>query len=138
MDDLLIRNGDVVDGTGAPARPANVVVRGDRIVAIEPGYDGLARRVVEARDHVVAPGFIDIKTHSDFALPSTRAPKAECIRGSPPNSSAAAALRPRRSRPAASPSSRITSPRWLPAWLSARPASRRISSPSPLRQSTWQ
>jgi len=69
MDDLLIRNGDVVDGTGAPARPANVVVRGDRIVAIGPGYDGLARRVVEARDHVVAPGFIDIKTHSDFALP---------------------------------------------------------------------
>ena len=55
MDDLLIRNGDVVDGTGAPARPANVVVRGDRIVAIEPGYDDLARRGVEARDPRARP-----------------------------------------------------------------------------------
>jgi N-acyl-D-amino-acid deacylase len=69
MDDLLIRDGDVVDGTGAPARRADVAIRGERIVAIEPGYAGPARRVIEARDHVVAPGFIDVKTHSDFTLP---------------------------------------------------------------------
>jgi N-acyl-D-aspartate/D-glutamate deacylase len=69
MDDLLIRDGSVVDGTGASARLADVAVRGDRIVAIEPGYAGPARRVIDARGHVVAPGFIDVKTHSDFALP---------------------------------------------------------------------
>ena len=62
--DLLIQDGDVIDGTGAPARRAKVVVRGDRIVAIEPGRTSPAQRVINAQGHVVAPGFIDIKTHS--------------------------------------------------------------------------
>jgi N-acyl-D-amino-acid deacylase len=66
---LLIQDGDVVDGTGAPARRANVVVQGDRIVAIEPGRTSPAERVINAQGHVVAPGFIDIKTHSDLTLP---------------------------------------------------------------------
>ena len=69
MDDLLIRDGDVIDGTGAPARRADVAVRGGRIATIEPAYPGTARRVIDARGHVVAPGFIDVKTHSDFNLP---------------------------------------------------------------------
>lgn len=69
MQDLLIRGGEVVDGTGAPGHRADIVVRGDRIVAIEPDYAGAARRVIEAQGHVVAPGFIDVKTHSDFTLP---------------------------------------------------------------------
>jgi N-acyl-D-amino-acid deacylase len=69
MHDLLIRGGEVIDGTGAPGRRADVVVHGDRIVAIEPEYAGPSRRVLKAQGHVVAPGFIDIKTHSDFTLP---------------------------------------------------------------------
>ena len=69
MDDLLIRGGEVIDGTGAPGLRADLVMRGDRIVAIEPNYPGPAGRVIEAQGHVVAPGFIDVKTHSDFALP---------------------------------------------------------------------
>jgi N-acyl-D-amino-acid deacylase len=69
MDDLLIRGGNVVDGTGAPARRADVVVRGHRVVAIEPVYTGPAHRVIEAHGHVVSPGFIDVMTHSDFTLP---------------------------------------------------------------------
>lgn len=69
MHDLLIRGGDVVDGTGGPARRADVAVRGERIVAIDAGIPGPAGRVIDARGHVVAPGFIDVKTHSDFALP---------------------------------------------------------------------
>ena len=69
MHDLLIRDGNVIDGTGAPERRADVAVRGDRIVAIEPGCTGPARRIIEGRGCVVAPGFIDIKTHSDFTLP---------------------------------------------------------------------
>lgn len=44
-------------------------MRGGRIVAIEPGLPGPARRVIDARGRVVAPGFIDIKTHSDLTLP---------------------------------------------------------------------
>lgn len=69
MQDLLIRGGEVIDGTGAPARRADIAVRGDRIVAVEPDYPGPALRVIEAQGHMVAPGFIDVKTHSDFTLP---------------------------------------------------------------------
>ncbi|HKW94525.1 MAG TPA: D-aminoacylase [Methylomirabilota bacterium] len=75
MDDLLIRGGLVLDGSGADAVAADVAVRAGRIVAIAPGLGTPARRVIDARGSIVAPGFIDIKTHSDFTLP--RAPRAE-------------------------------------------------------------
>ena len=62
--DLLIRNGRLVDGTGAPWRRADVAVRGDTIVAVAPRLEGTARRTIDAAEHVVAPGFIDIHTHA--------------------------------------------------------------------------
>ncbi len=70
---LLIRGGSVIDGTGAGARPADVAIEGDRIVAIAPGLRGEAARTIEATGHVVSPGFIDAHSHSDlfyFACPS--------------------------------------------------------------------
>ena len=63
---LLIRNGSLVDGTGAPARAADVAVAGDRIAAVGPGLQGEALRVIDAAGHVVAPGFIDAHSHSDL------------------------------------------------------------------------
>ena len=75
MDDLLIRGGHVLDGSGGPGRDADVVVRAGRIAAIEPRASGPAHRVIDARGLVVAPGFIDIHTHSDFTLPLN--PRAE-------------------------------------------------------------
>src|SRR5215212_2183772 len=66
--DLLIVNATVIDGTGAPGRPASVAIRGDTIVdvgSIEP--DG-AGRVIDGTGLVLAPGFIDMHTHSDRTL----------------------------------------------------------------------
>jgi len=68
--DLLIRNGAIIDGTGAPSFPADIAIRGDRIVAI--GDDlGAARRVVDVSGLSVAPGFIDVHAHDDAAVLST-------------------------------------------------------------------
>src|SRR5205809_7017776 len=63
---LLIRNGSLIDGTGAPARRADVAVEGDRVVAVGSGLQGEARRVIDAGGHVVAPGFIDAHAHSEL------------------------------------------------------------------------
>ncbi len=62
--DLLIANGRLVDGTGAPGRNASVAVRDGRIVAIG-AVTGAARTTIDATGLAVAPGFIDVHTHAD-------------------------------------------------------------------------
>ncbi len=66
--DLLIRNGRIVDGTGNPWFYGDVAIRGDRIATIGRALSGDASRVIDARGLVVAPGFIDMHSHSDFLL----------------------------------------------------------------------
>ena len=75
MEDLLIRGGEVIDGTGAAARRADLAVSDGRIVTIGDCAGREALRVIDASGQVVAPGFIDIHTHSDFTLPLN--PQAE-------------------------------------------------------------
>ena len=75
MDDILIKGADVIDGTGAVAQRADVAIRDGRISAIEADRSDSAERIIDAEGLVVAPGFIDIHTHSDFTLPLN--PKAE-------------------------------------------------------------
>src|SRR4051812_2522197 len=64
--DLAIRNGVVIDGTGAEGRAADVGIRGGRIVAI--GHVAEAATEVDATGKVVTPGFVDIHSHSDYTL----------------------------------------------------------------------
>ncbi|MFO0891425.1 MAG: amidohydrolase family protein [Isosphaeraceae bacterium] len=67
--DVLIRNGRIVDGTGNPWFHGDVAVRGGRIAAVGRLDEATtAREVIEARGMVVAPGFIDIHSHSDMPL----------------------------------------------------------------------
>src|SRR4051812_2802493 len=66
--DLIIRRGHVVDGTGNPWVAADVGIRGDRIAAVGNLVSATARREIDARGLIVAPGFIDMHTHSDLTL----------------------------------------------------------------------
>lgn len=66
-----IVNGTVVDGTGAPASPGNLRLEGDRIAEAGPGAvppAETADRVIDAAGLAVAPGFMDLHSHSDVAL----------------------------------------------------------------------
>jgi N-acyl-D-aspartate/D-glutamate deacylase len=65
--DLVLRNGTVVDGSGNPWFVGDVAVRGDRIVAVGR-VPQAARREIDVKGLVVAPGFIDMHSHSDFVL----------------------------------------------------------------------
>jgi N-acyl-D-amino-acid deacylase len=66
--DIIIRGGEIVDGTGNPWFGGDVGIRGDRIVAIRRNLKGKADREIDASGLVVAPGFIDIHSHSDWLL----------------------------------------------------------------------
>jgi N-acyl-D-amino-acid deacylase len=67
--DVLIRGGRIVDGTGNPWFDGDVAIKGDRIAAVgRLGPEARARRVIVAKGLVVAPGFIDIHSHSDIPL----------------------------------------------------------------------
>ncbi len=71
--DVLITNARIVDGTGAPAREGAVAVTGGRVIEVLDAAGGAAAvaratRVIDARGRVVAPGFIDLHSHSDMPL----------------------------------------------------------------------
>ncbi|HOW86571.1 MAG TPA: amidohydrolase family protein [Candidatus Aminicenantes bacterium] len=67
--DILIKNGLVLDGSLKPAFRADVAVKDGRIVRVAPSLRGPAARTIDARGLYVAPGFIDLHTHVDRALP---------------------------------------------------------------------
>jgi N-acyl-D-amino-acid deacylase len=66
--DILIRNGWLVDGTGNPLYPSDVMIDGDRIVAVERMPEAQAERIIEAQGKVVCPGFIDCHSHTDWTI----------------------------------------------------------------------
>ena len=64
MHDLVIRNGTIVDGTGTPARLADVAIDGERITVVGDVPDE-GREEIDATGLIVTPGFVDIHTHYD-------------------------------------------------------------------------
>jgi N-acyl-D-aspartate/D-glutamate deacylase len=73
--DILIRGGMLIDGSGRTGEIGDIALSGGRIVALGRSLPVDAAKVIDAHGLAVTPGFIDIKTHSDFTLPIN--PKAE-------------------------------------------------------------
>jgi N-acyl-D-aspartate/D-glutamate deacylase len=66
--DVVLRNGVLIDGTGNPWFRGDLAVRGERIVAVGRVPAGKAKREIDVRGLVVAPGFIDMHSHSELVL----------------------------------------------------------------------
>jgi len=66
--DLVVKNGTVVDGTGNPKRMVDIGIVGDNIASIGVLDDVETKDEIDATGRVVAPGFVDIHSHSDFTL----------------------------------------------------------------------
>jgi N-acyl-D-aspartate/D-glutamate deacylase len=73
--DIIIRGGLLFDGSGSAGNVQDLAIKADRIAAIGKNLPNDADKIIDAAGLAVAPGFIDIKTHSDFTLPIN--PKAE-------------------------------------------------------------
>jgi N-acyl-D-aspartate/D-glutamate deacylase len=70
--DVVLKNGTVIDGTGAPRRRADVAIRGEKIVAVGAITPAPRARLIDASAWIVAPGFIDLHSHSDGPIVAAR------------------------------------------------------------------
>jgi N-acyl-D-amino-acid deacylase len=76
----LITNARIVDGTGAPAREGEVLLEDDSIAAVGHA-SGKTDEVIDARGSVVAPGFVDMHSHSDFSMHDDPLAPAKTLQG---------------------------------------------------------
>lgn len=79
--DVIIRNGLVLDGTGKDSRQADVGIKGEKISALGNLGRSTARRIIDATGLVVAPGFIDIHTHTDVELLANPRGESKILQG---------------------------------------------------------
>jgi len=75
VHDIIIKNGFIYDGAGGPGFPGEIGIKARNIATVAATVGGSAPKIIDATGLAIAPGFIDIKTHSDFTLPIN--PKAE-------------------------------------------------------------
>lgn len=66
--DLIIHGGTIIDGSGQPGRRVDLGVHGDRVAAVGDLPTAAVAQTLDATGLVVAPGFVDIHTHSDYSL----------------------------------------------------------------------
>ncbi|MBV9358842.1 MAG: amidohydrolase family protein [Chloroflexi bacterium] len=81
MYDVLLRGGQVVDGSGAPAVHTDVAVIGDEIVALGDLREREARRTLDLHGQVLAPGVVDIHSHADFTFLEERSGRSAIRQG---------------------------------------------------------
>lgn len=79
--DIILYDGMVVDGTGKPAFRADVAVRGGKIQAIGDLSMVRAKRRIYCKDYYIAPGFIDLHSHSDFSMFADRRGRSKISQG---------------------------------------------------------
>ena len=79
--DILIKGGRIIDGTGAPSFKADIAINGEYIFQIGALNVENPEHVIDATNHVIAPGFIDVHTHDDRLLLSNPevTPKLSCL-----------------------------------------------------------
>ncbi len=80
MHDIVIRHGDVVDGTGSAPRRADLAIDGDRVTAVG-AVSERGKREIDAGGRLVTPGFVDIHTHLDAQLFWDPAASSSCWHG---------------------------------------------------------
>ncbi len=78
--DLVIKNGTIIDGTGAKGYRGDVAIEGERIVAVGE-VEGVAKETVDADGHLVTPGFVDIHTHLDAQITWDPIASSSCWHG---------------------------------------------------------
>ena len=68
MYDLIIKNGTVIDGTGAPAQHSDIAIFGGKIAKIARNIKENSKEIIDAKGLTVTPGFIDSHSHADNAM----------------------------------------------------------------------
>ena len=68
MFDLIIKNGNIIDGTGSKPRKSDIGINGDKIISIGDLKNQEAKTIVDAEGLCVSPGFIDTHSHADFDI----------------------------------------------------------------------
>jgi len=63
--DLIIKNGEVFDGSGGPSIQTDIAIKDGVIAKVSPGIEGHAERTIDAAGKIVTPGFVDVHTHYD-------------------------------------------------------------------------
>ena len=81
MCDLLIKNGNIIDGSGSPAYLSDIAVKNGEIERIGPSLDIKCDKVIDASNLIVCPGFIDIHSHTDATIMINRKAESKIRQG---------------------------------------------------------